>query len=129
MQILWLLPAPLAKSIVGDRQEQRLLNLVLASARLRAGVASTFALRAGHRNVFLNGDDPAAVGSVDLDAIDLCVVTKFFGTSNGRLWLDVLGRLVKNKRKVLVDICEYPFVAKKNAALPTFTTRPFRTAM
>lgn len=120
MQILWLLPAPLAKSIVGDRQEQRLLNLVLASARLRAGVASTFALRAGHRNVFLNGDDPAAVGSVDLDAIDLCVVTKFFGTSSGRQWLDVLGRLVKNKRKVLVDICEYPFVAKKNAAISDF---------
>lgn len=120
MQILWLLPAPLAKSIAGDRQEQRLLNLVLASARLRAGVASTFALRAGHRNVFLNGDDPAAVGSVDLDAIDLCVVTKFFGTSNSRLWLDVLGRLVKNKRKVLVDICEYPFVAKKNAAISDF---------
>jgi len=120
VQILWLLPAPLAKSIVGDRQEQRLLNLVLASARLRAGVASTFALRAGHRNVFLNGDDPAAVGSVDLDAIDLCVVTKFFGTSNGRQWLDVLGRLVKNKRKVLVDICEYPFVAKKNAAISDF---------
>jgi len=120
VQILWLLPAPLAKSIVGDRQEQRLLNLVLASARLRAGVASTFALRAGHRNVFLNGDDPAAVGSVDLDAIDLCVVTKFFGTSSGRQWLDVLGRLVKNKRKVLVDICEYPFVAKKNAAISDF---------
>jgi hypothetical protein len=120
VQILWLLPAPLAKSVAGDRQEQRLLNLNLASARLRGGVASTFALRAGHRNVFLDGDDPAAISSVDLDAIDLCVVTKFFGTSNARLWLEVLGRLVKTKRKVLVDICEYPFVVKKNAAISDF---------
>ena len=120
MQILWLLPAPLAKSVAGDRQEQRLLNLNLASARLRGGVASTFALRAGHRNVFLDGDDPAVISSVDLDAIDLCVVTKFFGTSNARLWLEVLGRLVKTKRKVLVDICEYPFVVKKNAAISDF---------
>jgi len=120
LQILWLLPAQLAKSIAGDRQEQRLLNLLLASARLRGGVASTFAMRAGHHNVFLDCDDPAAVGRVDLDTIDLCVVTKFFGTSNAGLWLDVLGRLVKNKRKVLVDICEYPFVAKKNAAISDF---------
>jgi hypothetical protein len=120
VQILWLLPAPLAKSVAGDRQEQRLLNLNLASARLRGGVASTFALRAGHRNVFLDGDDPAAISSVDLDAIDLCVVTKFFGTSNSRLWLEVLGRLVKTRRKVLVDICEYPFVVKKNAAISDF---------
>ena len=97
-----------------------MLNLLLASARLRGGVASTFAMRAGHHNVFLDCDDPAAVGRVDLDTIDLCVVTKFFGTSNAGLWLDVLGRLVKNKRKVLVDICEYPFVAKKNAAISDF---------
>lgn len=120
MQILWLLPAPVAKSIEGGDQEQRLLNLILASARLRAGVASTFALRAGHSNVFLDGDDPLAVSRVDFDAIDLCVVTKFFGTSNARQWLDVLGRLVKNKRKVLLDICEYPFIDKKNTAIADF---------
>lgn len=119
MQILWLLPSPIAKSLAGDEPEHRMLNLLLASARLRGGIASTFALRAGHRNVFLNADDAAAVNSTDFDAVDLCVVTKFMGKSNA-LWLDILGRLAKRKRKILLDICEYPFVAKKNAGIAEF---------
>ena len=120
VQILWLLPASVAKSIVGDAQEHRLLNLILASARLRTGVASTFALRAGHINVFLNGDDPEAISRVDLDAIDLCVVTKFFTKSNARQWLNVLEHLVKNKRRILLDICEYPFADSKITAIADF---------
>lgn len=123
MRILWLLPASVAKSIGGDEQEHRLLNLLLASARLRAGVASTFALRAGHENVFLDGDDPEAIKRVDLDAMDLCVVTKFFAKSNARQWLHVLEHLVKNKRRILLDICEYPFAEKKNTAVADFYKR------
>ena len=119
VQILWLLPSPIAKSLAGEEPEHRMLNLPLASARLRGGVASTFALRAGHRNVFLNADDEAAVNSTDFDAVDLCVVTKFMGKNNA-LWLDILGRLAKNKRKILLDICEYPFVAKKNTGIAEF---------
>ncbi len=120
MQILWLLSASVANSIAGDEQEHRLLNALMASARLRAGIASTFALRAGHRNVFLDADDPAAIAGVDLSAIDLCVVTKFLGKSSAQLWLDVIARLEKGKRKILLDICEYPFIDKKNKAIVDF---------
>ena len=94
MKILWLIPAQMAQLLAGQpRPEEVLLNLSLASARLRLGVAASYSRLKRHANIFL---DPEMAGAADhpvLAEIDVCVVTKFMRSDIVQAWQTVLQRL------------------------------------
>ncbi len=115
MDALWLVPPVVAEDASRAPLEASLLASHLASVRLRAGVAASAWQQAGHRNVLLNPEDPAAVARVDFAAAPLCVVGKFFLDVEPAAWLDACARVKKSGGRLVLDICDYPFAEKPPA--------------
>ncbi len=71
MKAVWLVGTIVKSFVSGEHPEQGISNCPLASARLRIGVAATQWKRAGNENVFLDPEDPQAMGSIDLGEAQL----------------------------------------------------------
>jgi hypothetical protein len=112
MDALWLVPPVVAAEASRAEPETALAASHLASVRLRAGVAALDWQRAGHRNILLNPEDPAAVAGVDFAAAALCIVGKFFLDSEPAKWLAACSRVESSGGRVLLDVCDYPFAEK-----------------
>jgi len=126
MDVLWLVPPVVAQNASrAQRLEAGLLASHLASVRLRAGVAASAWRDAGHRNVLLNPEDPAAVARVDFASVTLCVVGKLFLDVEPAAWLDACARMKKSGGRLVLDVCDYPF-ADKPPAVPRFYTEALR---
>ena len=110
MKILWLIPAQMAQLLAGQpRPEEVLLNLSLASARLRLGVAASYSRLKRHANIFLDPEMAGAAEHPVLAEIDVCVVTKFMRSDRVQAWQTVLQRLSALGKPLVVDVCEFPF--------------------
>ena len=125
MEALWLVPPVVARAASGAQPEAALLASHLASVRLRGGVAATAWQHAGHRNVLLNPEDPAAVARVDFATAAVCIVGKLFLDVDPVAWLDACGRMKKSGGRLVLDICDNPF-ADKPPAVPRFYTEALR---
>lgn len=113
MNALWLVPPIVATDIAGaPSPEEALQASHLASIRLRSGVAAAAWRRAGHDNVFLAPDDSEAVAGIDFSSVRLCVIGKLFLDVHPADWLAVCLRARESGAKVVLDVCDYPFVRR-----------------
>jgi hypothetical protein len=123
VKILWLIPAQMAELLAGrPRPEEVLLNLSLASARLRLGVAASYSRLKRHANIFLNPEMAGAANHPVLVEVDVCVITKFTRSDSVAAWLGVLHRLRELNKPIVADVCEFPFDDPVRAAVGEFYT-------
>lgn len=112
MDAQWLVPPVIAADLAAAPGTETLRASHLASIRLRTGVAAHAWQQAGHRNVFLNPEDAAAVAQADSAAAGVCVVGKLFLDVEPEAWIETCRRSKAAGRRLVLDICDYPFAEK-----------------
>lgn len=109
MRAVWIVPPEIKQVASGKEPEQALLGYWLASIRTRAAVAALDWRRCGNENVFW---DPAAAGTgqgLDWNAVDVCVVPKYFRAAPREPWYQACADARTRGCPLLIDLCDYPF--------------------
>jgi hypothetical protein len=117
VKALWLLVPSGAELAVGERPEQGLLQCPLASLRLRAAVAAGEWKARGNENRF-RVPDVGRAPDLDLDGVNICVVTKFTFDMSPEAWLATCASARQRQCAVVADITDYPF--QKRPPIPAF---------
>lgn len=118
MKALWLIGSLAARFATGEDPERGILESPHASARLRMGVAARDWKRRGNENVFWTLDVAGDGDPIDGDAIDVCIVPKYFYDFSLELWLDACRAARRSRTPLVLDICDYPF--QKPPTVPAF---------
>jgi hypothetical protein len=107
MRAVWIVPPEIKRIASGEEPEQALLGCWLASIRTRAAVAALEWRRSGNENLFW---DPAAAAHQGLDwnAVNICVVPKYFSSAPREPWYRVCTHARASGCPLLIDLCDYP---------------------
>jgi hypothetical protein len=107
MRAAWFVGGEIKELVSGTNPEQNIFSCSLASARLRMAVAAVEWSNSGHENIFWDPEQKSI--SIDWAATDVCVVPKFMRGFQTESWVSACREAVNFKRKLILDICDYPF--------------------